>query len=74
MWAAIAKKKVVRISVDGTRAVCPYCKRSFKLQYNRLPRHGFRFERGSDYPQHEPHNTQNGGCVGSGLEAKTEEE
>lgn len=63
-------KKITMVSVGGNRAVCPYCKKSFKLQNKYfLPRHGFRFERGADYPQHERGNTQYGGCNGSGLEA-----
>lgn len=66
-------KKITQISCGGTHAICPYCRKSFKLQRGlKLPRHGFRFEAGHHYPQHERGNTQYGCCSGSGLEVPRE--
>lgn len=66
--------KNIRVSYGGTYGMCPYCGKSFRFSRTYyLPRHGFRFERGSQYPQYEHGNTQHGSCSGSGMMAQKEE-
>jgi hypothetical protein len=63
-------KEITHITIDGKKAMCPHCKKTFKLRDKYfLPRHGFSFEQSGQYPQHERGNTQKGECRGSGMMA-----
>jgi hypothetical protein len=56
-----------RITMDGKHVWCPYCDRTRKITNSKISRHGFLFEKGSEFPQHEKGNEQFGECPGSGI-------
>jgi len=62
--------KVKFITMDGSRARCPFCGKTVKItKSKKLARHGFKFERStSEFPQHEKGNWQLNGCPASGVE------